>query len=114
MATTDHSSMSRSSTLIAALAAVATALAPALAAALAAAGRGGCLYARMGWGGGPDRAARGMAGGMGARGAAQPPGRPVAIGPAEFQAFEQTLRDVQAAWSAQDLNALRAIASPEM
>jgi predicted lipid-binding transport protein (Tim44 family) len=64
--------------------------------------------------------------GMFARGAAPPqPGpmpmggggpaaRPVNIGPADYQAFETTLKNVQAAWTAQDLNALRGMATPEM
>ena len=37
-----------------------------------------------------------------------------AIGPADYQAFEQTLHAVQAAWSDHDLDALRALATPEM
>ncbi len=42
-------------------------------------------------------------------------GRPgVNILPADFQAFEQLLQTVQAAWSAHDLGTLRAIATPEM
>jgi predicted lipid-binding transport protein (Tim44 family) len=43
-----------------------------------------------------------------------PAGRPIQIGPGDFQAFEQLLTAVQAAWSAHDLNTLRAIATPEM
>jgi predicted lipid-binding transport protein (Tim44 family) len=39
---------------------------------------------------------------------------PVAIGPADFQAFDKTLHDVQAAWSAQDMRALQQMATPEM
>jgi predicted lipid-binding transport protein (Tim44 family) len=38
----------------------------------------------------------------------------LAIGPADYQAFEHALQSVQAAWSKQDLNALRALATPEM
>ena len=45
---------------------------------------------------------------------AQPRRPPVAITPADYQAFEQILKDVQAAWSSADLNVLRALASPEM
>lgn len=41
-------------------------------------------------------------------------GPPVAIGPADYQAFEQLLQRVQAAWSGHDLNTLRALATPEM
>lgn len=40
--------------------------------------------------------------------------RPLQVTPADFQAFEQLLRAVQAAWSAHDLTTLRGIASPEM
>ena len=36
------------------------------------------------------------------------------IGPGDYQAFEQVLQNVQAAWSAQDLRALGQIATPEM
>ncbi len=50
---------------------------------------------------------RGFAGGASA-------GRPVTLTPADYQAFEQTLKNVQAAWSAADLNALRGLATPEM
>lgn len=52
-------------------------------------------------------------GGGGARPAA-PPQPPVAISPADYQAFDKTLKAVQAAWSAADLNALRGLATPEM
>ncbi len=45
-------------------------------------------------------------------GTAAPPG--VAIGPADFQAFEQTLRAVQDSWSRSDVNGLGALATPEM
>jgi predicted lipid-binding transport protein (Tim44 family) len=38
----------------------------------------------------------------------------VAIAPADYQAFEQLLKNIQAAWTAQDLAALRAMATPEM
>jgi predicted lipid-binding transport protein (Tim44 family) len=42
-------------------------------------------------------------------------GRPApAIGAADFQAFEQCLHAIQAAWSAHDLDALRPLATPEM
>jgi len=44
-------------------------------------------------------------------------GRPastVQIGKSEYEAFDRTLHEVQAAWSAQDLNALRGLATPEM
>jgi predicted lipid-binding transport protein (Tim44 family) len=68
---------------------------------------GGSLFGRMGGAPGPLP----MGGGP-VRGA--PASRPVAIVPADFQAFEQLLKGVQAAWSAHDLNALRAMATPEM
>ena len=48
----------------------------------------------------------------GRRGRAGPP--TIAIQPADYQAFEALLTGMQAAWSAQDLNALRAVATPEM
>ncbi len=56
----------------------------------------------------------GMAGGRGfARG-----GRsglpPIAIQQADYEAFETLLKGMQAAWSAQDLAALRSVATPEM
>ena len=53
----------------------------------------------------------GMFGGGGS-GRATPP--PIAIAPADYQAFEQLLKGMQAAWSAEDLNALRSVATPEM
>jgi predicted lipid-binding transport protein (Tim44 family) len=70
---------------------------------LAGAGMGGS-FARMG------QPASGMMGG----GSATPQSTPVSIGPADYQAFERTLQDVQAAWSAQSLPQLQAVASPEM
>ena len=51
-----------------------------------------------------------MGGGFGAR----PAGRPVTIGPADFQAFGQLLQEVQAAWSTQDIGTLQRLATPEM
>ena len=39
---------------------------------------------------------------------------PIQISPADFQAFEQILQASQAAWSARDLRALQAMATPEM
>jgi len=47
-----------------------------------------------------------MAGGGGAA--------PLAIAPPDYQQFERLLHEVQAAWSAQDLHAMQAIATPEM
>ena len=71
--------------------------------AMAGAGMGGS-FARMG------QPASGMMGG----GGAAPQSAPVSIGPADYQAFERTLQDVQAAWSAQSLPQLQAVATPEM
>ncbi len=46
------------------------------------------------------------------------PGRgnppPIALSPADYTAFEQLLHTMQAAWSAQDMNTLRSVATPEM
>lgn len=39
---------------------------------------------------------------------------PIAITPADYQAFEQALIAIQAAWSAHDLNRLSALLTPEM
>jgi len=39
---------------------------------------------------------------------------PVAIGPQDYQTFEQLLQGIQTAWSNQDMNGLRAMATPEM
>ncbi|MGI4942119.1 MAG: Tim44 domain-containing protein, partial [Janthinobacterium lividum] len=51
-------------------------------------------------------------------GAAPPPGRAAAPGltlqQEDYHAFERLLQDVQAAWSAGDLNRIRALATPEM
>jgi predicted lipid-binding transport protein (Tim44 family) len=67
--------------------------------------------------GGPNIFARGgppgtrpMGSGLG--GPSTPP--PIQIGPQDYQAFDQLLQGIQAAWSRQDLNALRAVATPEM
>jgi len=68
--------------------------------------------------GGPSMFARGPGGPapgpmpMGGGGGGGPP--PVVIAPADYQAFQELLQAVQAAWSAHDLNALRAMATPEM
>ncbi len=69
------------------------------------------LFARTGGPGGM------MGAQMGAGPAAPHPSGgppPVAITPADFQEFEQLLKASQAAWSARDLNALRAMSTPEM
>jgi predicted lipid-binding transport protein (Tim44 family) len=70
----------------------------------------------------PALAGAGMSARMGMGGAARPgmplsgaaAGRAIQITPADYQAFEQLLQAVQAAWSGHDLNTLRAIATPEM
>lgn len=61
--------------------------------------------------GGPD-AAQGPAGGGGGLGGGAPP--PIQIDQADYQQFEQLLQGIQAAWSNHDLNALQAMATPEM
>ena len=68
---------------------------------------GGGMFARSPMGGvGPQP----MGGGGGA-----PSGvAPIAIAAADFQQFERTLHDIQAAWSAQDVHALQSMATPEM
>jgi predicted lipid-binding transport protein (Tim44 family) len=71
------------------------------------AGPGMANFSRMGQPAGPGP----MQGGGGAGGVSA---RPVNVTPADFNAFEQLLQEVQAAWSAQDLRRLQAIASPEM
>ncbi len=50
---------------------------------------------------------------MGGGGSAGGP-PPITIGPQDYQQFEQLLQGIQAAWSAQDLNGLRAMVTPEM
>jgi predicted lipid-binding transport protein (Tim44 family) len=54
----------------------------------------------------------GLGGGMFAANA--PAGEPLTIGKPDYDAFEGLLGDVQAAYSAEDLNALRAKVTPEM
>lgn len=41
-------------------------------------------------------------------------GPPLAVSPADYQAFEQLLQGIQAAWTAHDMNGLRAMTTPEM
>ncbi len=48
----------------------------------------------------------------GGSGRAAPP--PLAIAPADYTAFERLLAGIQAAWSAQAMNGLRQITTPEM
>jgi predicted lipid-binding transport protein (Tim44 family) len=52
--------------------------------------------------------------GSGGYGAAAPRNRPLALAQPDFQQFTQLLLGIQAAWSAVDLNGLRAMATPEM
>lgn len=70
------------------------------------AGVGGNSFGRMG------QPAPGMMGGGGLGGGRSP--TPVQITPADYQAFEQILQEVQASWSAQDLRRLQSTATPEM
>jgi predicted lipid-binding transport protein (Tim44 family) len=61
--------------------------------------------------------ARDMMGGgaaAGLRPGAGPAGAPVALDKSDFDAFERTLQEVQAAWTRRDLDALRRLATPEM
>ena len=51
---------------------------------------------------------------QGVPGGGAPPGRPITIGPADYAAFDQTLHEVQAAWSAHDIRRMQALATPEM
>lgn len=44
----------------------------------------------------------------------RPGGAPISIAPADYQAFEQALVAIQAAWSAHDLPRLSALLTPEM
>jgi predicted lipid-binding transport protein (Tim44 family) len=53
-------------------------------------------------------------GGMFGGGSAAPAAAPVAIEKADYDAFERLLEDVQAAYSAEDLGALRREVTPEM
>ena len=64
------------------------------------------LFARTAAPGGPAGPVPGGGGG--------PAQRPVTILPADFQAFEQLLQAVQAAWSNHDLGTLRGVSTPEM
>jgi predicted lipid-binding transport protein (Tim44 family) len=66
--------------------------------------------------GGPNIFARGGAPGPGPMGGSGRPAGPppIQIGPQDYQAFEQLLQGIQAAWSRHDLNALRALTTPEM
>lgn len=52
-----------------------------------------------------------MGGGVGRGG---PASQPVTLQPSDFEAFERLLKDINVAWSRQDLTALRSMATPEM
>jgi predicted lipid-binding transport protein (Tim44 family) len=56
----------------------------------------------------------GLLGSSGYRPAAQAQGAPLAISGPDYQSFETILKQVQGAWSRGDLNALRAVTTPEM
>jgi predicted lipid-binding transport protein (Tim44 family) len=56
----------------------------------------------------------GFAGLGGIMGGSAPAGEPLTIGKADYDAFEALLGDVQAAYSAEDISALRAKVTPEM
>jgi predicted lipid-binding transport protein (Tim44 family) len=66
--------------------------------------------------GGPSIFARGGPPGPGPMGGAGGPAGPppIQIGPQDYQEYERLLQNIQAAWSRQDLNALRSLATPEM
>ncbi|HYF07839.1 MAG TPA: TIM44-like domain-containing protein [Acetobacteraceae bacterium] len=68
--------------------------------------------------GAPQGMARTMDPSQGYGAAARPmggaPAGAVQLQPSDFQAFERLLLDVNAAWSRQDLNTLRALSTPEM
>ncbi|WP_325679302.1 Tim44 domain-containing protein [Rhodopila sp.] len=75
-------------------------------------GNGQAMFGRMADGGpGYGTPNAGMAGGGMAGTAA---GASIQVTPADYQQFEQALYGIQAAWSAHDLNALQAMATPEM
>jgi len=56
----------------------------------------------------------GFAGLGGLMGANAPAGEPLTIAKADYDAFEKLLGDIQAAYSSEDLSALRALVTPEM
>jgi predicted lipid-binding transport protein (Tim44 family) len=66
--------------------------------------------------GGPNIFARGNPPGPGPMGGSAGPAGPppIEIGPQDYQEFERLLQNLQAMWSRQDLNALRALVTPEM
>jgi predicted lipid-binding transport protein (Tim44 family) len=66
-----------------------------------------------GAGAGPAAASHGFAG-IGMSGGNAPAGEPLTIAKSDYDAFEQLLDDVQAAYSDEDIAALRAKVTPEM
>jgi predicted lipid-binding transport protein (Tim44 family) len=64
--------------------------------------------------GGPTMVGRGSGAGPIPMSAAGGAPASLAVQPEDYQAFENTLYAVQGAWSAHDLNALRALTTPEM
>ncbi len=66
---------------------------------------GGGMFPRMSMPGAAPRPGTGRA---------APSAPPLRLGEADFQAFDQLLHAVQAAWSAHDLDTLRNVATPEM
>lgn len=64
--------------------------------------------------GGPSTFGRGLGSGPVPMNAGRGASAALAIQPDDYRAFENTLYAVQAAWSAGDLNAMRAMATPEM
>jgi predicted lipid-binding transport protein (Tim44 family) len=66
-------------------------------------------------GAGPGMFARAGPASLGQTGAGGDAARPqIGLGPPDYRAFEQLLQDIQAAWSAHDVNALGALVTPEM
>jgi predicted lipid-binding transport protein (Tim44 family) len=55
-----------------------------------------------------------LGGMLGGSAAAADASQPITIGPSDYDAFERLLTDIQTAYSAEDLNALRAHVTPEM
>ncbi len=77
------------------------------------AGAGGANFSRMGQ---PSNgmAGAGLGGGMMGGGSVRPATAPLAIDAGDYQSFERTLQEIQAAWSTQDMARLGRVATPEM
>ncbi|GJE27739.1 TIM44-like domain-containing protein [Methylobacterium organophilum] len=72
-------------------------------------------YARSNLGGpNPNGPGQPNAGYGSGGGAAAAPSRPIQIGPSDYEAFEQSLNAIQAAYGQEDVAALRNLATPEM